>query len=68
MHFVTQKRIDALVEAIAEANRFIDRANAALNALPDNEHLCVENAAAKRASMDLTRALANVRRNHWNAA
>lgn len=68
MHFVTQKRVQHLLTAMAEAQRFIDKAGPAINALPDNEHQCVEFAAAKRASMDLTRALADVRRNHWNAA
>lgn len=68
MHFVTQKRIDALVEAITEANRFVARASAALETLEANEFRSVEFAAAKRSSMDLTRALADVRRNHWSAA
>ena len=68
MHFVTEKRIECLKTARDEAKRFIKKADEALEAIPDNEHLCIEFAAAKRASMDLTRALADVRRNHWNAA
>lgn len=68
MHFVTQKRVECLEAARDEATRFIKKADEALKAMPDNEHLCIEFAAAKRASMDLTRALADVRRNHWNPA
>lgn len=66
MHFVTEKKIKALSGAIDESVRFIDRANKAITDLRKEEFRSNDYAAAKRASMDLTRALAEVRRNHWD--
>ena len=56
-------RQKALREAVQEAQRFIVKANAAFEALnePMAEYYCPEFAAAKRASMDLTKALPKVR-------
>ena len=54
----------ALIDAIDEAHRFIERALRAL-AVSSGDHWCwprAEKATAKRASMDLTRALAKFRR------
>ncbi|KKW92644.1 hypothetical protein [Sphingobium chungbukense] len=64
---------DSLTAAIAEAERFIERASAARDAFEWrkfnnitggywNNTNTVLSAAARRASMDLTRALADVRR------
>ena len=55
----------ALDEAIDEARRFIDRAEKAKRELCTNDYAWVgtkETAAAKRASMDLTRSLVSVRK------
>ena len=52
-------------EAIAEAERFISRAKKAQEVIADNSmaiYGCKETAAAKRASMDLTRSLAEFRK------
>ncbi len=55
-----QKRIKT---AISEAERFIDRAKAAIEAKDDwDKQPQAKRAAMKRASMDLTRALAQVRK------
>jgi hypothetical protein len=56
-------RKEALRAAVLEARRFIEKADAAYAALdrPDAWYNCIEFAAAKRASMDLTRALVPVR-------
>lgn len=58
-----------VLKAISEAQRFINAAAAALNSEsnrftdPKNDmEACKENATARRASMDLTRALAKLRR------
>lgn len=49
--------------AIAEAKRFLSRAKAALENYEGSEyHESKVNGAVKRASMDLTRALADLRR------
>ena len=59
----TPKLLD---EAISEANRFIKRARAAKRRLSEDRMSLVsgskEMGAAKRASMDLTRILAELRR------
>ena len=70
MDSTTAKRIARLEAASTEALRFIERADAAVAALVAREGYvagCPETAAAKRASMDLTRALAMMRRNPYNA-
>jgi len=51
-----------LRKAIAEAKRFIATANIAQDFFEIGEHHGQYQAAAKRASMDLTRALADLRR------
>lgn len=60
-----ENKVDILVDAIFEAQRFIDKANAAKERLIDDRYAhisgCKEMGAAKRASMDLTRALVAVR-------
>lgn len=62
---------EALKTAIAEAKRFLDRAERAERGFGPNpyhesapwaNHDTTATAAAKRASMDLTRALADLRR------
>lgn len=63
-----QKRIDNIKTAICEARRFIEKAQAARDALASKQESTYHSpsfAAAKRASMDLTRALANVRRSPY---
>lgn len=55
---------DALERAFEEARRFLWKAEAALNALQDDPMKrfgSKETAAARRSSMDLTRALAEYR-------
>jgi len=52
--------------AISEAERFIDRAKLAIEAKDDwDKQPQAKRAAMKRASMDLTRALAQVRKGEW---
>lgn len=64
---IHSSQIKAYQEAISEAKRFIKKAEAAITDLtPDKEekyekYQSKHNAAAKRASMDLTRALVDVR-------
>lgn len=53
---------DALDRAIAEAKRFLERAAAAKSALKTNPYGVIEVSAVRRASMDLTRALAVLRK------
>jgi len=61
---------EKLAAAVAEAKRFIERAEALPNPEPYILHDCLlthdyfprEQGAIKRSSMDLTRALANLRR------
>ncbi len=63
-----QKRaVDAHKDAIAEAERFLKKARAALKDISEQHPLCgtPTTAAAKRSSMDLTRALAQLRRSPW---
>lgn len=58
-------RIDKLEIAIEESERFLARAKAARKKLKENEwakYGCKETASAKRASLDLTRALSDLRR------
>jgi hypothetical protein len=50
-----------LAEAMAEADRFISRAHAALNEEDRDPNRSFATAAAKRASLDLTMALAKWR-------
>lgn len=59
--------IQTYTEAIAEARRFIERAEKAIDEAVDEAvdrsyTYGQENAAAKRSSMDLTRSLAKLRR------
>ena len=63
----TLGRINRLNVAINEAERFIDRARAALDETGDHAGIgpTLHFAATKRASMDLTRALADVRRSPY---
>lgn len=56
---------DKLNDAILEAERFIKKAQAYQMRLVDDSYAifgCKEGGAAKRASMDLTRALAELRK------
>ncbi len=58
------KKIDNIKLAIAEAERFVEKAKCARDALRSEEEGFFNSksfAAAKRASMDLTRALAKMR-------
>jgi len=65
MNIYEKQKRDALIDAIHEANRFIRKAEKALLEMQNadyqlfcgNKHV----AAAKRASMDLTRSLVAVR-------
>jgi len=59
---INHKEIDNLTEAINEAYRFIARANALKARLKEGDgYQLKERAAARRSSMDLTRALADFR-------
>ena len=58
---MTDNRLQLLAEAVAEANRFIKRANAALHEKNADPFYSRERSAAKRASLDLSRALATWR-------
>jgi len=62
-----QKRINKYKTAILEASRFQFRAREALKELETNENVFSSklNASAKRASMDLTRALAEIRKSDY---
>ena len=56
----------SIITAILEAQRFIEKAHKAKEAI-DNNHSCLitgskETAACRRASLDLTRALAQMRK------
>ena len=56
---------DKIKDAISEAKRFIDRAEKALTDFKTNEYAgngTAATGACKRASMDLTRALADMRK------
>ncbi len=54
--------IESTKKAISEAKRFIAAAQEAIAANNGTMYTSKENGAAKRASMDLTRALAAMRR------
>ncbi|KKL93359.1 hypothetical protein LCGC14_1875450 [marine sediment metagenome] len=56
--------IEKVEEAIYEARRFIDKANLALQRVGDSKYFYYgkETAACRRASMDLTRSLAELRK------
>lgn len=58
------KTIDAYREAINEAKRFIDRAEKAINVIGKEDFFwsSPETASAKRASMDLSKALVKIRK------
>lgn len=61
---MSDRQIEALQEAIHEAERFVERAYTAVNKLKEHDMGTTSNketAAAKRASMDLTRSLVKVR-------
>lgn len=54
-----------ILEARDEAKRFINRANVALRRINENKHAlygCKETGTLRRASMDLTRALSQMRK------
>ena len=60
-----ESRIKVYQESIKEAERYIDKANAAIQHLESEGYARYQsrkNASAKRASMDLTNALVEVRR------
>jgi len=63
-----QSKIDKLQDAINEAHRFLDKAKAAKERLIEEQnkkyksYSAKEMASAKRASMDLTRALSDFRK------
>ena len=62
-------RVKYLVDAVEEAERFIKKTNLAIDKLESCAlagYGCKETAAAKRASMDLTRALVAVRNPYNN--
>jgi hypothetical protein len=58
-----------LAAAISEAERFIKKARAARKRLKEDRLVIIsgsaETGAARRASMDLTRALADLRKSSW---
>ena len=59
---ITYKKLD---EAVKECNRFIKKARKAKTRLLNDkfaEYGCKETSAVRRASMDLTRALAELRK------
>ena len=65
MDLKTQRRIQLIKEAIAEADQFIDRAHLLMDRLNEDtwaRYQCKESAALKRKSMDLTRALTEYRK------
>ena len=61
-----ENKIKAVLNAIKEAKRFESRARAWLTVLrSDYSWQSKEGGACKRASMDLTRALAELRKARW---
>lgn len=58
-------KIEKVEEAIYEARRFIDKANLARQLMETKKYwfMSKETAACRRASMDLTRSLAELRKN-----
>lgn len=63
---MSEVRIELLTTAIGEAERFIEKARLAIDRLEDEEYIAItgskETAAAKRASMDLSRTLSELRK------
>ena len=63
---MSHQKIYAYKQAITEAERFITKARLAIHRLTNDEMADItgskETAAAKRASMDLSRALSEIRR------
>lgn len=60
-----QEKIDKYTQAIEEAQRFINKSQAAIVRLLNDQYAqygCKETASAKRASLDLSRVLAELRR------
>lgn len=67
MHIMTARQIERIKDAKEEARRFIVKADAAIKTL--REAQCPDTratASAKRASMDLTRALVGVRKSPYH--
>ena len=65
MSMTDEQKIDAINDAITEAKRFIEKANHSLirfKSLGETFYNSPSFAAAKRSSMDLTRALAAMRK------
>jgi len=61
-----KKKVERYEAALAEARRFVFKADAAIVEIKDDDgYGNVHQAAAKRASMDLTRALANLRKSPY---
>ena len=61
----TERKIDQYQEAIDEAKRFIKKAGIAQKKMKEDSYAicgCKETGAVKRASMDLTRVLAELRK------
>ncbi len=64
-----EQRIEKIIIAKKEALRFIERAENLVDRLKEDEwakYQCKESAAMKRASMDLTRALSEIRKTNRN--
>ncbi len=63
---MSNKKVDQLCDAMHEARRFLTKADAAITRLNSDELAYMtgskELAAAKRASMDLSRALTEIRK------
>lgn len=67
MYPMTARQIERIKDAQNEARRFIAKADAAIKTLRDAQYPDTRaTAAAKRASMDLTRALVGVRKSPYN--
>ena len=65
MKDINKYKYNKFYNAVVEAERFIRKAKEAMDRLSNDKHLYAsskETAAAKRASMDLTRALVDVRK------
>jgi hypothetical protein len=62
MDKLIQLQIERYDLALSEAHRFISKAKKAKLEVSKFSGSCLHNAAAKRASMDLTRALAQLRK------
>ena len=57
-----KKKLDRYDAALVEARRFVFKAEAARVEIKDDEYSTKQQAAAKRSSMDLSRALSDLRR------